>query len=309
MTVRQSRKKKQRRRIQVIFTLTFLILLLFIALLFFLFFNIQKKKPEWFDLHYGKTTETEMAEIQTEPVLPETEAPAETESETEKDDTLTEEDIYTFLQGPKAWKSRTDWSGTWNSVVYADQEFSVFGCGLCVMANIYSTLTPYDCSPLDMLDFAEEVTDYHPVSGFGAIDWRYMMQTLKATGIHSVLRKKDKTYEKFRDAIAGGLTAVVLVSSGNDDTYWHDVEGHYVNIWLYDSEDDTVFLADSGNPEHNRQRIPLKYIYDALKTADKYQYLLVRSADPEANNWKHDGINIRWKKPRYYNAMRKRLSE
>ena len=44
-----------------------------------------------------------MTEVQTEPVLPETEAPAETESETEKDDTLYEEAIYTFLQGPRAF--------------------------------------------------------------------------------------------------------------------------------------------------------------------------------------------------------------
>ena len=80
------------------------------------------------------------------------------------------------------------------------------------------------------------------------------------------------------------------------------MSGHYVNIWLYDPTDETVLLADSGNPEHNRQRIPLRYVYDAMKTSSRYQYLLVTSVDPDGNTWKHDGIDIRWKKPRYYSG-------
>ena len=242
------------------------------------------------------TEEAAWQELPTESV---TEAQTEEARQADFSD-LKETDIYTFLQGPKAWASKADWSGKWHEVVLADQEFSVFGCGLCDLANIYSTLTPYDCSPLDMYYFAQEASGYAPVSGFGAIDWPYLKQTLKAVGISSLIKRKDKKYEQFQKNIASSVSAIVLVCSYDDDTYWHDVEGHYVNIWLYNSEDDTVFLADSGNPDHNRQRIPLRYIYDALKTSSNYQYLLITGADEEKNTWKHDGIEIKWRKPKYY---------
>ena len=215
---------------------------------------------------------------------------------------LVETDIYTFLQGPKAWNSKTDWSGEWCQEILAGQYFSVFGCGLCDLANIYSTLTPYDCSPLDMYDFAREVSTYSPSDGYGAIDWPEMRDTLSATGISSELKKKDKTYEEFQKNIAGAATTIALVTSYEDSTYWQDVEGHYVNLWLYDKSDDTVLLGDSGNPDHNRQRIPLRYVYDALKTSDKYQYMVVTDMDEEANTWKHDGIAGKWKKPSYYKS-------
>ena len=239
----------------------------------------------------------------------ESELDEETETETESEGDLfdpadlKEEDIYTFFQGPRAWKARAAWSGSWNSMILGGQEFSIFGCGLCCLANMYCTLTPYTCSPVDMFYYAQEVTDYAPSSGYGAIDWSYMRKTLQKTGINSKLRRKDKTYEEFQKSIAGGITAIVLVSSVNDDTYWDETGGHYVNIWLYNSEDDTVFLADSGNMEHNRARIPLRYVYDALKTSSKYQYLLVTSVDPEGNTWQHDGIKERWRKPKYLPSL------
>ena len=213
---------------------------------------------------------------------------------------LEETDIYTFLQGPKAWKSRADWSGAWCNKVLAGQEFSIFGCGLCDLANIYGTLTPYDCSPVDMFHYAREVSKYAPNSEAGAIDWPEMKAVLKSVGITSKLRRKDRSYEKFQQKISESITAIVLISSAYDDTYWQNVGGHYVNIWLYNEEDDTVFLADSGNPAHNRQRIPLRYIYDALKTSGIYQYMLVTEVDENGNTWQHDGIGIRWKKPKYY---------
>ena len=215
---------------------------------------------------------------------------------------LVETDIYTFLQGPKAWNSKTDWSGAWCQEILAGQYFSVFGCGLCDLANIYSTLTAFDCSPLDMYDFAREVSTYSPVDGYGAIDWPEMRDTLLAVGIKSELKTKDGTYEEFQKAIAGAATSIALVTSYEDDTYWQDVEGHYVNLWLYDKSDDTVLLGDSGNPDHNRQRIPLRYVYDALKTSDKYQYMIVTGMDEEANTWKHDGIEGKWTKPSYYKS-------
>ena len=219
---------------------------------------------------------------------------------------LKEEDIYTFMQGPKAWKSKVDWSGAWCNKDLTDQKFSVFGCGLCALASIYSTLTPYECSPIDMFYYAQDASGYAPVSGYGAIDWPFLKQTLSSVGISSRLRRKNVSYARFRQNIASGICSIVLVCSANDDTYWQDVEGHYVTIWKYNEEDDTVLLSDSGNPDHNRQRIPLRYLYDALKTGSRYQYLTVTSVDPEKNTWQHDGISIRWRRPKYGKASKKR---
>ena len=210
---------------------------------------------------------------------------------------LAENDIYTFLQGPVAWNSKVPFSGAWCEEVLGGQKFSVFGCGLCCIANIYSTLTPFECSPVDMFYYARDMTEYSPSANYGAIAWEYMQQTLQLTGIHSSLMKKDPAYEEFRQNVANGITAIALVNSGDDSTYWKNVTGHYVNIWLYNSSDDTVLLADSGNPYHNRQRIPLRYVYDALKTSDAIQYLLVDSVDLAANQWQHNGIGIEWTVP------------
>ena len=74
-------------------------------------------------------------------------------------------------------------------------------------------------------------------------------------------------------------------------------------LWLYDSKDDTVLLSDSGNPDHNLQRIPLRYIYDALKKVSRRQYMIITEVDENGNTWGHDGIDIRWRKPRYYKTM------
>lgn len=216
---------------------------------------------------------------------------------------LTETDIYAFMQGPKAWESKVPFSGSWCSEVLYDQEFSVFGCGLCALASIYSTLTPCDCSPLDMFWYAKEVSGYAPSSGYGAIDWPYMRQTLKSVGISSRQRRKPQLYEQFQTDVAESLCTIALISSYEDDTYWHNVEGHYVTLWLYDSKDDTILLSDSGNPDHNLQRIPLRYIYDALKKVSRRQYMIITDVDENGNTWGHDGIDIRWRKPRYYKTM------
>ena len=218
---------------------------------------------------------------------------------------LEETDIYTFLQGPQSWKRRIDWSGSWCNQILADEYFGAFGCGHCDMANIYSTLTPYDCSPIDMYHYAKEVTEYAPYDGIGAIDWAYMKQTLRECGIYSIVRRKDYTYDSFRDWIAGSVSAIVLIDSENDDSYWQNTDGHYVNIWLYRPEDETIFLADSGNPDHNRQRIPLRTIYNSLSWSSDYQYMVINKVDPDANSWQHDGISLKWKKPSYYKGTSK----
>lgn len=296
-----------------IFTILIIIMLLFLVLLIL---QMSGKKPEivWplteavteqEQIIPPETFETEIPLTETMVTeVPELPLPSEKRPGTRKAvEDLVETDIYTFMQGPKAWKSKVDFSGSWCSEVLADQEFSVFGCGLCVLANIYSTLTPCDCSPLDMFWYAKDVSGYSPSSGYGAIDWPYMRQTLRTVGITARCMRKPSTYEKFQDYMENSICMVALVSSYYDDTYWQGVEGHYVTLWLYNREDDTVFLSDSGNPDHNRQRIPLRYIYDALKMASRFHYMRVMSVYPEKNTWNHDGITIKWKKPRYYKKM------
>ena len=46
--------------------------------------------------------------------------------------------------------------------------------------------------------------------------------------------------------------------------------------------------------EINRSWIPLRYVYDALKTVSQYQYLLVQDYAEEQNQWMHDGITDAW---------------
>ena len=213
----------------------------------------------------------------------------------------TEEQIYTFLQGPQSWKDKKPWSGEWSNKELAGSTFGVFGCGLCDLAGIYSTMTPYECSPLDMYEYAQEVSEYSPEAGWGgAIDWPYLKATLNAVGIGCEIYDKDETYEKFVENVADSVGGIMLVAAENDDTYWETTGGHYVNIWSYDKATDTVFLGDSGDPDHNRQRIPLKYVYSALKTAGQHQYLLVYAYDESENTWKYSGISDKWNKPDYY---------
>ena len=102
------------------------------------------------------------------------------------------------------------------------------------------------------------------------------------------------TYEEFQAQMKQSQSAVVLVSSMYDDTFWQDTPGHYVNIWLYQEDTDMVFLAEPGNPEKNRTWVPLRYIYDALKMVSPYQYLSVAFYAEEANMWKWNGITDNW---------------
>ena len=55
-----------------------------------------------------------------------------------------------------------------------------------------------------------------------------------------------------------------------------------------------VFLAEPGDPENNRTWIPLRYVYDALKTVSSYQYLAVTKYSEGANIWKRNGIDDVW---------------
>lgn len=165
------------------------------------------------------------------------------------------------------------------------------------MANIYNTLSPYEISPWDMCEYAVSVSNYAPSGESGAIDWRHMKYVLQTCGVTGYLLHKPDTYEEFQEQMEDMKSAVVLISSKNDDAYWKNTPGHYVNIWLYQREDDTVFLAEPGSPENNRSRIPLRYVYDALKTVSTFQYLLVEEYQEEENLWKADGIDELWNPP------------
>lgn len=194
----------------------------------------------------------------------------------------------TFLQGPKSWKERREWSGKWGKEMYDGSGFGGFGCGLCCMANIYSSFSPYACSPVDMYKYAKKTTGY---GGYGAIDWGYMKETLKGAGFTSDVWRKPKNYEKFQEQMAQSLAAIVVVSSNDSDCYWQNTPGHYVTILQYNKDTDEIFLGDSGDPSHNRQWVALKKIYKSLKKANNWQYLAVTSYEEEKNTWKHNKIS------------------
>ena len=202
--------------------------------------------------------------------------------------------VYTFLQGPRAFREKWPWSGDWCKKIVRGNSFGGFGCGLCCMANIYSTLSNYECSPWNMYEYATQVSQYYPSSESGAIGWEDMMTTLTATGFACDLCVKPATYEEFREHIKQTRSAIVLVSSAYDNTFWQNTPGHYVNIWLYREDTDMVFLAEPGNPEKNRTWVPLQYVYDALKMVSPYQYLAVAFYAEEANMWKWNGIADNW---------------
>ena len=166
--------------------------------------------------------------------------------------------VYSFLQGPKSYSEGIPWAGSWCEAAVGYNKFGGFGCGFCCMANIYSTLTDYECSPLAIYEFAKGVSQYYPTSESGAIGWKDMKKTLKAAGFTCKNYRKPATYGEFREQMRHTLSAIVLVSSADDAAFWQDTPGHYVNIWLYQEDDDMVFLAEPGNPWNNRTWIPLR---------------------------------------------------
>lgn len=247
-------------------------------------FVIQKK------VQYNKTQETMSDQVQEKQTAAE-ESPAPTPSAAPESKVKPEKEIYTYLQGPKSWGKRLTWSGEWGEKLYDGRSFGGFGCGLCCMANIYCSLTKYKCTPVDIYRYAKKNTEY---SGGGAIDWGYMRETLSSLGFTCKVRKKPADYETFREQIESGECAIVLVCSADSTCYWKDTPGHYVTIFLYDKEGDKVFLADSGDPEHNRHWIKLKKIYRSLKTASNWQYLTVDSYDKTQDKWKHKTAKGNW---------------
>lgn len=196
-----------------------------------------------------------------------------------------EDEIVTYLQGIKSYEKGKEWSGSWCYEEAAGQQFSQFGCGLCSMANIYSSLSGKECTPLEMYEYAQNVSSYDPSGGVGAIGWDAIRVTLQKTGFTCQVGRKPESYEQFQELAKENLCLMILISSDNDDSFWKEVPGHYVTLWLYDEKEDQVFLADSSGPKRNRQWIPLRTAYDALKTSSPQQYLAVSGYDETEDGW------------------------
>ncbi len=203
----------------------------------------------------------------------------------------------TFLQGPKGWRKKVDWSGEWGDKEYDGRRFAGFGCGLCVMANFYTSFTPYQCSPVDMYKYTKKVTNYE---GRGAIDWVFVKQTLESLGFITDTGRKPKKFKDFADKIEESLGAMVVISSRYDDSYWKNTPGHYVTILGYDAERKKVFLGDSGDLTHNRSWVSLKKVYKAIKLSNSTHYLRVLAYNESNDKWKHKRINGDWCKPDYF---------
>ncbi|MBQ1394019.1 MAG: hypothetical protein IIY81_10925 [Lachnospiraceae bacterium] len=253
------------------------------VLLLFLFF--QNKPSDSSE----KIVQHQKNELQT--ALP-TETPDTNTFQLDRDTTF-----YSFSQGPKAWKSKKKWSGSWCNLVLNGNKFGSFGCGFCCMANIYCTLSDYSCSPVDIYKCAKRVSSYNPSPGFGAIDWNALEETLTYCGFETSLHTKPLDYSAFQTDLKANAATIILVSSQYDDSFWKNTPGHYVTIWNYDSKKDTVFLSDSGDPTRNRKTIPLKTAYKALKLTSSSQYLSVSSYNEENNNWKWNQISEEWVTP------------
>lgn len=196
-----------------------------------------------------------------------------------------EDGIFSYLQGVKSYEKGKEWSGAWCYEEAAGQQFSQFGCGLCSMANVYSSMSGRECTPLEMYEYAQEVSSYNPGGGVGAIGWDAIRVTLQKMGITCQVGKKPSSYEEFQKLAEENRCLLVLISSDEDDTYWEEMPGHYVTLWLYEPESDRVFLTDSSGPSRNRKWIPLRYAYDALKISSPQQYLAVSSYDASEDIW------------------------
>ena len=234
----------------------------------------------------GFTTPAEISE----------ELPEEEEEEVLR---IPEENIYSFLQGPKAWKKRKTWSGSWGKE-YMDigLKFGSFGCGHCCITNIYDTLSPYEISPIDTYNFTRKNTVYYPTKKSGAIGWEAMSDSLDQMGIDCTLKRKPKDYSTFQYRMNESVCAVILLLCEDPDAFWGEISGHYVVIWNYDPETDTVFLTNPGDYKLNRKTIPLRDCYDYLKGVSPFQILYIHGYDENFDTWKPEkGISEKWISP------------
>lgn len=222
----------------------------------------------------------------------------------EGDNLRDESTIYSFLQGPVSWQKRYNWSGSWGEL-YTEEGayFGSFSCGLCCIANIYSTLSSFEATPVEVYDYAKENSSYYPTSENSAIGWEAMYSTMSKLGLDVELANKPYDYEDFKNEMANSETAVILVQSDDSDSYWGETAGHYVSLWRYNPTEESVFVANPGKNSRNRKTITLRDCYDNLKIASNYQVLYVRSYDEFLDQWKPQSIGeINWVRPDYCEA-------
>ena len=167
--------------------------------------------------------------------------------------------------------SAAGWNGDWAKIQAAGREFMMFGCGVCCLSNSVSSLTDLVVDPEEMYYALKDQTNYYPESGVGAVSWENLKSMCGYYGLNMALRRKPSDYESFVKEMQAAPTAIVLVDGNNDKRLWWYTDGHYVNIWKYDPVTGTVFVTDPST-HFNRQRVKLKDIYNALKTASSYQY-------------------------------------
>ncbi|MCR4604736.1 MAG: hypothetical protein K5639_01930 [Eubacterium sp.] len=254
----------------------------------FLWFN--KKNTQSEPEKVVSTNVVQEPEVTPEPVKNEPEPTEEPEMESEPG-------IATFFQGPKSWKKKYDWSGYWGDLTIDGRRFGGFGCGLCCMANFYCSLTPYQCSPIDMYKFAKKVSSY---PGGGAIDWPQIKKTMEAAGFVVDYGKRPKKYSKFKKLMKEAMASMVVVSSSYDNSFWKNTYGHYVTLFKYDPVTDMAFLGDSGKKHRNRRWISLKKVYKALKLSNSNHYMRMLSYDENRDTYKHKKISGKWVKPVYW---------
>lgn len=246
---------------------------------------------------FGEEKETKPPETMAEESLPETPIPTSTPDTTIVEIKDPTESYASFLQGPRGWKKKIDWAGYWGDAEFDGRRFGGFGCGLCVMANFYCSLTPYQCSPIDMYRYAKKNSSYE---GAGAIDWPQIRKVLNSLGFTVDIGRRPKKLADFRSLIEAAQQSMVVVSSYYDNSFWKTTSGHYITILAYDKEKDKIFLGDSGEYKHNRRWIPLKTVFKAVKKSNTFHYLRVLSYDEAKDMWKHKKISGKWYKPDYW---------
>jgi len=190
------------------------------------------------------------------------------------EETKSEQKIYSYTQLPPHDTGKTRWSGAWYGLEEGGKLFANFGCGICCISNIYSTFVQRPVDPGQMLEIAKYYTSYNPAGKYGAIDWPQMKLLCQKLGMKAETKKKPQDYAEFQNDVMKADATVVLVCKDNDPGLWFYTNGHYVTLWEYDPEDDTLFVTDSSGL-FNRERVFLKDVYDALKTRSSCQYMCV----------------------------------
>lgn len=200
-----------------------------------------------------------------------------------------ERTIFSFIQLPKEFHKDEEWAGVWSNIEAGNQTFFYFGCGICCISNIISTLSDIIVTPDLMFSLTKKHAGYNPDSGVGAVSWEQMSRMCRLFGFDTEVRKKPDEYADFQRDIQDADATIVLICKDDDDKLWFYTNGHYVTLWSYDEKSDTVFLSDSSGM-FNRDRVQLSDIYNALKTRSAAQYMCVKKNENAERSLTDDEI-------------------